>query len=101
MSNVPPKFYELCRLCLSCSGMKLSIFDDEGTQRNYPLKIMTCLSILVSYYSEVSFLSYLFEMIFIISIFTKSIINACPRFEDREIRWSDKNFPACSVGQGH
>lgn len=48
MPNVPPKFYELCRLCLSCSGMKLSIFDDEGTQRNYPLKIMTCLSILVS-----------------------------------------------------
>ncbi|XP_054281988.1 uncharacterized protein LOC129000770 [Macrosteles quadrilineatus] len=48
MSNVPPKFYELCRLCLSCSGMKLSIFDDEGTQRNYPLKIMTCLSILVT-----------------------------------------------------
>uniref|UniRef100_A0A1B6DJR1 Uncharacterized protein n=1 Tax=Clastoptera arizonana TaxID=38151 RepID=A0A1B6DJR1_9HEMI len=48
MPNVPDKFYELCRLCLSCSGVKLSIFDDEGTQRNYPLKIMTCLSILVS-----------------------------------------------------
>lgn len=48
MSNVPAKFYELCRLCLSHSGIKLSIFDDEGTQRNYPLKIMTCLSILVS-----------------------------------------------------
>ncbi|XP_069692378.1 uncharacterized protein [Periplaneta americana] len=48
MCNIPPKFYELCRLCLSCDGVKSSIFDDEGTQRNYPLKIMTCLSILVS-----------------------------------------------------
>lgn len=48
MCNLPPKFYELCRLCLSCDGIKSSIFDDEGTQRNFPLKIMTCLSILVS-----------------------------------------------------
>lgn len=48
MCNIPPKFYELCRLCLSCDGVKSSIFDDEGTQRNFPLKIMTCLSILVS-----------------------------------------------------
>ncbi|PSN57201.1 hypothetical protein C0J52_01469 [Blattella germanica] len=48
MCNIPPKFYELCRLCLSCDGVKSSIFDDEGTQHNYPLKIMTCLSILVS-----------------------------------------------------
>lgn len=47
MCNIPPKFYELCRLCLSCDGVKSSIFDDEGTQRNFPLKIMTCLSILV------------------------------------------------------
>ncbi|XP_049854187.1 uncharacterized protein LOC126335212 isoform X3 [Schistocerca gregaria] len=48
MCNLPPKFYELCRLCLSCDGVKSSIFDDEGTQRNFPLKIMTCLSLLVS-----------------------------------------------------
>ncbi|XP_071442316.1 uncharacterized protein [Hetaerina americana] len=47
MCSVPSKFYELCRLCLSCDGVKLSIFDD-GAQRNFPLKIMTCLSILVS-----------------------------------------------------
>ncbi|XP_063240896.1 uncharacterized protein LOC134541403 [Bacillus rossius redtenbacheri] len=48
MCGVSPKFYELCRLCLSCDGVKSSIFDDEGIQRNFPLKIMTCLSILVS-----------------------------------------------------
>lgn len=48
MCSVPQKFYELCRLCLSCDGVKLSIFDDEGIQRNFPLKIMTCLSIVVS-----------------------------------------------------
>ncbi|XP_067005116.2 uncharacterized protein [Anabrus simplex] len=48
MCNIPPKFYELCRLCLSCDGVKSSIFDDDGTRRNFPLKIMTCLSILVS-----------------------------------------------------
>ncbi|XP_059475441.1 uncharacterized protein LOC132196663 [Neocloeon triangulifer] len=48
MCSVPNKFYELCRLCLSCDGVKLSIFDGEGSQRNFPLKIMTCLSVLVS-----------------------------------------------------
>ncbi|KAK3927880.1 GATA-binding factor A [Frankliniella fusca] len=48
MCSVPQKFYELCRLCLSCDGVKLSIFDDEGIQRNFPHKIMTCLSIVVS-----------------------------------------------------
>ncbi|XP_065342086.1 uncharacterized protein LOC135940897 [Cloeon dipterum] len=48
MCSVPAKFYELCRLCLSCDGVKLSIFDGEGSQRNFPLKIMTCLSVLVS-----------------------------------------------------
>ncbi|KAF4519346.1 hypothetical protein B566_EDAN011352 [Ephemera danica] len=48
MCSIPSKFYELCRLCLSCDGVKLSIFDGEGSQRNFPLKIMTCLSILVN-----------------------------------------------------
>lgn len=48
MCSVPQKFYELCRLCLSCDGVKLSIFDDEGIQRNFPHKIMSCLSIVVS-----------------------------------------------------
>ncbi|RZF39008.1 hypothetical protein LSTR_LSTR014725 [Laodelphax striatellus] len=48
MCTVPPKFYELCRLCLSCEGAKVSIFDDPGSQRNFPMKIRTCLSILVS-----------------------------------------------------
>uniref|UniRef100_A0A1B6ENQ3 Uncharacterized protein n=2 Tax=Cuerna arida TaxID=1464854 RepID=A0A1B6ENQ3_9HEMI len=48
MSEIPSKFYKLCRLCLSASGVRLSIFDDASTQKNYPLKIMTCLSILVS-----------------------------------------------------
>ncbi|XP_046737425.1 uncharacterized protein LOC124406097 isoform X1 [Diprion similis] len=48
MFNVPPKFYELCRLCLSSDGVKLSIFDEEGTQRNFADKILTCLSIAVN-----------------------------------------------------
>lgn len=48
MCSVPQKFYELCRLCLSCDGVKLSIFDDEGIQRNFPFKIKSCLSIVVS-----------------------------------------------------
>ncbi|XP_039289744.1 uncharacterized protein LOC111062578 isoform X2 [Nilaparvata lugens] len=48
MCSVPPKFYELCRLCLSCEGAKVSIFDDSGTQRNFPMKISACLSILVT-----------------------------------------------------
>ncbi|XP_044008984.1 transcription factor elt-2-like isoform X2 [Aphidius gifuensis] len=48
MFNVPPKFYELCRLCLSSDGVKLSIFEEEGTQRNYADKILTCLSIAVN-----------------------------------------------------
>ncbi|XP_043283394.1 transcriptional regulatory protein GAT1-like isoform X2 [Venturia canescens] len=47
MFNVPPKFYELCRLCLSSDGSKLPIFDDEGLQRNFADKILTCLSIAV------------------------------------------------------
>jgi hypothetical protein len=48
MCNVPPKFYQLCRLCLSIDkDAALSIFDDVGAQNNLPTKIMTCLSILV------------------------------------------------------
>jgi hypothetical protein len=47
MFDVPPKFYELCRLCLSSDGVKLSIFEEEGTQRNFADKILTCLSIAV------------------------------------------------------
>lgn len=55
MCNVPPKFYRLCRLCLSSSSAvdggdgdindPLSIFADA--ERNIPTKIMTCLSIMV------------------------------------------------------
>ncbi|XP_011310283.1 uncharacterized protein [Fopius arisanus] len=48
MFNVPPKFYELCRLCLSSDGVKLSIFEEEGAQRNFADKILTCLSISVN-----------------------------------------------------
>lgn len=48
MSNVPPKFYELCRLCLSCDGVKLSLFGEEAVSRRFLFKIMTCLSIMVS-----------------------------------------------------
>jgi hypothetical protein len=49
MCNVPPKFYQLCRLCLSIDkDAALSIFDDVGAQNNLPTKIMTCLSILVA-----------------------------------------------------
>ncbi|XP_003425585.1 box A-binding factor [Nasonia vitripennis] len=47
MFDVPGKFYELCRLCLSADGVKLSIFEEEGTQRNFADKILTCLSIAV------------------------------------------------------
>ncbi|XP_060522369.1 uncharacterized protein LOC132699587 [Cylas formicarius] len=48
MSNVPPKFYRLCRLCLSeDKSESLSIFDKEGTVRDIPRKILTCLSILI------------------------------------------------------
>ncbi|XP_018566390.1 uncharacterized protein LOC108907268 isoform X2 [Anoplophora glabripennis] len=49
MCNVPPKFYQLCRLCLSFDKENvLSIFDKAAVDRNIPRKIMTCLSILVS-----------------------------------------------------
>lgn len=49
MFNVPPKFYKVCRLCLSfCdTDSSLSVFDTE-TERNIPDKIMTCLSIPIS-----------------------------------------------------
>lgn len=53
MCNVPPKFYQVCRLCLSRPestdrGINLSIFENDIADRNIPTKIMTCLSILVS-----------------------------------------------------
>ncbi|KAK4874934.1 hypothetical protein RN001_014294 [Aquatica leii] len=53
MCNVPPKFYQVCRLCLSCPentdrSINLSIFENDISDRNIPTKIMTCLSILVS-----------------------------------------------------
>lgn len=48
MCNVPPKFYQLCRLCLSIDKENaVFIFDKAATERNIPRKIMTCLSILV------------------------------------------------------
>lgn len=48
MGSVPEKFYELCRLCLSRDGAKLSIFDEEGARRHLEKKIASCLPILVS-----------------------------------------------------
>ncbi|KAL3272448.1 hypothetical protein HHI36_013928 [Cryptolaemus montrouzieri] len=48
MCNVPPKFYQLCRLCLSDDAEVLSLFDNTASERNIPRKIMTCLSIMVS-----------------------------------------------------
>ncbi|XP_043479618.1 transcription factor stalky isoform X2 [Leptopilina heterotoma] len=45
--NIPPKFYELCRLCLSSDGVRFPIFEDEGSEGNYADKILTCLSITV------------------------------------------------------
>lgn len=46
MCNVPPKFYQLCRLCLSIDKDGVGIFEDAGAH-GLPTKIMTCLSILV------------------------------------------------------
>lgn len=48
MSNVPSEFYELCRLCLSCDGVKLSLFGEEALSRKFLFKIMSCLSIIVT-----------------------------------------------------
>lgn len=48
MCNVPPKFYQLCRLCLSEDAEAQSLFDNTASERNVPTKIMTCLSIMVS-----------------------------------------------------
>ncbi|CAL1678886.1 unnamed protein product [Lasius platythorax] len=48
MFDVPQKFYELCRLCLSPDGVQLSIFEEEGIQRNFAEKILACLSITVN-----------------------------------------------------
>ncbi|XP_066140170.1 uncharacterized protein [Euwallacea fornicatus] len=46
MFNVPPKFYQLCRLCLSGDNddrsPTLSVFDKE---KDFPRKILYCLSI--------------------------------------------------------
>ncbi|XP_033215568.1 GATA-type transcription factor sreA-like isoform X2 [Belonocnema kinseyi] len=47
MFNVPPKFYELCRLCLASDGVSFPIFEDEGSEGNYAEKILTLLSITV------------------------------------------------------
>lgn len=59
MCNVPPKFYQVCRLCLSCPNsqctdrnVNLSIFENDvehcsKENTSIPHKIMTCLSILV------------------------------------------------------
>lgn len=48
MFDIPQKFYELCRLCLSPDGVKCSIFEEEGIQRSFADKISACLSITVS-----------------------------------------------------
>lgn len=48
MFDIPQKFYELCRLCLSPDGVKCSIFEEEGIQRSFAEKISACLSITVS-----------------------------------------------------
>lgn len=49
MCNVPPKFYQLCRLCLSDDAEVLSMFDNNtASDRSIPRKIMTCLEIMVS-----------------------------------------------------
>ncbi|XP_011699425.1 PREDICTED: uncharacterized protein LOC105456811 isoform X2 [Wasmannia auropunctata] len=47
MFDVPQKFYELCRLCLSLEGDKYSIFAEGGTQQNFAEKISAFLSITV------------------------------------------------------
>lgn len=52
MCNAPPKFYQLCRLCLSCPRETDDSGDSpreifEEPERNIPNKIMTCLSIMV------------------------------------------------------
>ncbi|XP_019881580.1 uncharacterized protein LOC109609350 isoform X3 [Aethina tumida] len=47
MCNVPPKFYQLCRLCLAGDNDALFMFGDGGGQ-DIPRRIMTCLSITVS-----------------------------------------------------
>ncbi|XP_074040849.1 uncharacterized protein isoform X1 [Leptinotarsa decemlineata] len=49
MCNVPPKFYHLCRLCLSQDKENaLFMFDKAAADNNIAKKVMTCLSILVS-----------------------------------------------------
>lgn len=49
MFDLPQKFYELCRLCLSPDGVKYSIFEEGGTQQDFAQKISACLSITVRY----------------------------------------------------
>lgn len=69
MCNVPPKFYKVCRLCLSCPNeecdVNLSIFDEDSRDEksenpSISHKIMTCLSILVgdSHYSYLRLIRY-------------------------------------------
>lgn len=48
MFDVPQKFYELCRLCLSLEGAKYHIFEVGDDQHNFAEKISACLSITVS-----------------------------------------------------
>ncbi|KAI4501947.1 hypothetical protein M0802_002629 [Mischocyttarus mexicanus] len=47
MITVLPKIYNLCRLCLSPNDVRMSIFDEEGTNRNCADKILTLLDITV------------------------------------------------------
>ncbi|XP_012532280.1 transcription factor gaf1 isoform X3 [Monomorium pharaonis] len=47
MFDVPQKFYELCRLCLSLDGAKYHIFEVGDDQHNLAEKISACLSITV------------------------------------------------------
>lgn len=55
MCNVPPKFYQLCRLCLAGDNDALFMFGDGGGQ-DIPRRIMTCLSITVSVYPIIQIL---------------------------------------------
>lgn len=49
MCNVPPKFYQLCRLCLSHNASAMvPLQDKDSAGLTVTAKIMTCLSITVS-----------------------------------------------------
>ncbi|XP_022900329.1 transcription factor GATA-5 isoform X2 [Onthophagus taurus] len=47
MCSVPPKFHQVCRLCLSCDRDCASVFAEENTERRIRDKIVTCLSITI------------------------------------------------------